>query len=82
MGDTYDRYDRYDRLVLRRSLLLNIPSYLPFHALQVPEVQVHEPYLTTTRGASLQREAAAVYSQLGAQGVTIHLATFYDDLGE
>jgi hypothetical protein len=55
-------------------------SFLPFH-FQVPEVQIHEPFFTTTRGASLHQEAAAVYSQLGAQGLPIQLATFYDDLG-
>ena len=49
--------------------------------LQAPEVQIHEPYLVTTKGAGLQSEAQAAYTQLSAAGLPIQLVTGFDDLG-
>ncbi|KAL6745237.1 cobalamin-independent methionine synthase [Haematococcus lacustris] len=63
-----------------------LPVYLELlqklKELQVPEVQLHEPYLTTTKGAKLQAPTSAAYKQLAAQGVSINFVTYYDDLGE
>lgn len=59
------------------------PDYVfffsPTH--QVPEVQLHEPYLTTTKGAALQAVTHGAYEQLAAVGLPINLTTYYDDLG-
>eukprot|EP00798_Chlamydomonas_sp_ICE-L_P023424 gene23424-30705_t len=50
-------------------------------AMQVPEVQVHEPYLVTSQAHGLRADVEGAYAALAAEGVPIHLATYYDDLG-
>lgn len=51
-------------------------------ALGVPEVQVHEPILTTHRAESLKSDFGATYGQLAKAGLPIDLVTYYDDVGE
>lgn len=59
------------------------PTYpLPLNPSQVPEVQLHEPYLATSQAASLRATYEQAYAQLAAAGPPLHLVTYYDDLGE
>lgn len=48
----------------------------------VPEVQIHEPFLVTSRGASLKVDCEEAYAALAAVALPINLVTYYDDLGE
>lgn len=48
----------------------------------VPEVQLHEPSLTTDAGAAAQSVYESAYAALAAVGCPIDLVTYYDDLGE
>ena len=47
----------------------------------MPEVQVHEPYLVTSQAHGLRADVEGAYAALAAEGVPIHPATYYDDLG-
>lgn len=49
---------------------------------QVPEVQVHEPYLATSHAEALQLECSHAYQELAAEGVPLNLVVAYDDVGE
>ncbi|CAL8468951.1 g8492 [Coccomyxa elongata] len=51
-------------------------------ALGVPEVQMHEPILTTSDAAKLKAEFESSYSELSKVGVPLNLVTYYDDIGE
>lgn len=46
-----------------------------------PEVQLHEPSLTTDAGAAAKDVYESAYRQLSAVGCPIDLVTYYDDLG-
>lgn len=48
----------------------------------VPEVQIHEPALVTSKGPALRPVYEAAFTQLATAGLPIHLVTYYDDLGE
>jgi hypothetical protein len=48
----------------------------------VPEVQLHEPSLTTDAGAAAEAVYTSAYTALAAVGCPIDLVTYYDDLGE
>ncbi|GFH22837.1 cobalamin-independent methionine synthase, partial [Haematococcus lacustris] len=58
-----------------------LPVYLELLQ-KLKELQLHEPFLTTTKGAKLQAPTSAAYKQLAAQGVSLNFVTYYDDLGE
>lgn len=49
--------------------------------LGVPEVQLHEPSLTTDAGAAAQSVYESAYKSLAAVGCPIDLVTYYDCLG-
>lgn len=49
---------------------------------QVPEVQVHEPYLATSHAEALQLECSHAFQELAAEGVPLNLVVAYDDVGE
>jgi 5-methyltetrahydropteroyltriglutamate--homocysteine methyltransferase len=50
-------------------------------ALNVPEVQVHEPALALSDASDLQSAFESSYAVLSAAGVPINLVTYYDDIG-
>ncbi|PMB24310.1 5-methyltetrahydropteroyltriglutamate--homocysteine S-methyltransferase [Fischerella thermalis CCMEE 5198] len=50
-------------------------------ALGITEVQVHEPILVTSSAADLREAIATTYTQLAQVGISIHLVTYFDDLG-
>lgn len=56
-----------------------LPAYIKLltqlKALGVPEVQMHEPILTTSDAASLKTEFESTYSQLSRVGVPINLVS-------
>jgi 5-methyltetrahydropteroyltriglutamate--homocysteine methyltransferase len=62
-----------------------VPAYS--HLLQslkdlgVPEVQMHEPILTTHRADSLKANFSSTYAELSKAGLPIDLVTYYDDVG-
>jgi len=45
-----------------------------------PEVQLHEPALTTDKGAAARTVFEGAYAQLAAVGCPINLVAAYDDL--
>jgi len=49
--------------------------------LGVPEVQIHEPILTTHRADSLKANFSSTYAELAKAGLAIDLVTYYDDIG-
>ena len=49
--------------------------------LGVPEVQFHEPILTTHRADALKGNFQSTYEQLSKAGLPIDLVTYYDDVG-
>ncbi|MEO0350228.1 MAG: 5-methyltetrahydropteroyltriglutamate--homocysteine S-methyltransferase [Cyanobacteria bacterium P01_A01_bin.15] len=51
-------------------------------ALGITEVQIHDPILVTSSASSLQAAVTQTYQQLAAVGLPIHLATYFDDLGD
>ena len=68
------------------STLRLLPAYgqllRQLQRLGVPEVQLHEPSLTTDAGAASKDVFESAYAQLAAVGCPIDLVTYYDDLGE
>jgi len=51
-------------------------------ALDVPEVQLHEPVLVLGDAADLRAAFATTYTELAKAGVALNLVTYFDDLGE
>lgn len=49
--------------------------------LGVPEVQIHEPILTTHTADKLQSDFEATYKEFSKIGLPIDLVTYYDDIG-
>jgi 5-methyltetrahydropteroyltriglutamate--homocysteine methyltransferase len=60
-------------------IYVNLLSQLK--ALGITEVQVHEPILVTHKAESLQGAIAKTYAELAQVGLSIHLVTYFDDLG-
>lgn len=62
-----------------------VPAYTQLlHSLKglgVPEVQIHEPVLTTHKANTLKADFESSFSQLAAVGLPIDLVTYYDDVG-
>ena len=50
-------------------------------SLGVPEVQIHEPILTTTDAASLESDFKTTFAEFEKAGLFINLVTYYDDIG-
>ncbi|MGG6298025.1 hypothetical protein ACQ4M4_26820 [Leptolyngbya sp. AN02str] len=50
-------------------------------SLGVTEVQVHEPILVTSSAADLKEAITITCTQLAQIGVSVHLVTYFDDLG-
>ncbi len=70
-------------LVVHLSKLLPLYSELlaQLKALEISEVQVHEPILVTSSAADIQEAIATTYAELAQIGIRIHLVTYFDDLG-
>lgn len=47
----------------------------------VPEVQIHEPILTTHRADALKSNFQSSFAELSKAGLAIDLVTYYDDVG-
>ncbi|MEW5304274.1 MAG: hypothetical protein WDW36_006896 [Sanguina aurantia] len=70
-----------------------LPSYTALlqklRQMNVPEVQIHEPYLTASAATGLETIASEAYAALAAAAsaadpspsISLSLVTFYDDLG-
>ena len=62
-----------------------VPAYVDLRkqlkGLGVPEVQLHEPILTSADAAELQKDFESSYAKLAEVGVSINLVTYYDDIG-
>ena len=51
-------------------------------ALNVREVQLHDPILVTSSANSLQSQVERTYSTLAGVGLPMQLVTYFDDLGD
>ncbi|MBN1248868.1 MAG: 5-methyltetrahydropteroyltriglutamate--homocysteine S-methyltransferase [Anaerolineae bacterium] len=51
-------------------------------AMDVPEVQLHEPILVPSGAGSMQAAFETVYARLAAVDLRLNLVTYFDDLGE
>ena len=62
-----------------------VPAYLDLlkklKELGVPEVQIHEPILTTHRADALKSTFQSSFAELSKAGIDIDLVTYYDDVG-
>ena len=62
-----------------------VPAYTQLltelKSLGVPEVQIHEPILTTHRADALQSNFKSSFAELSKVGLPIDLVTYYDDVG-
>lgn len=62
-----------------------VPAYTDLleklKALGVPEVQIHEPILTTHRADALKGNFESSFAELNKVGLPIDLVTYYDDVG-
>ena len=62
-----------------------VPAYTQLlselKSLGVPEVQIHEPILTTHRADALQANFKSSFTELSKVGLPIDLVTYYDDVG-
>ena len=62
-----------------------VPAYVELlttlKGLGVPEVQIHEPILTTHRADALKANFTSSFTELSKVGLAIDLVTYYDDVG-
>ena len=62
-----------------------VPAYVDLlqqlKGMGVPEVQMHEPILTSADAAELQKDFESSYAKLAEVGVPLNLVTYYDDIG-
>ncbi|MEO0942843.1 MAG: 5-methyltetrahydropteroyltriglutamate--homocysteine S-methyltransferase [Cyanobacteria bacterium J06642_12] len=67
---------------LAKLLPLYVELLQQLKALNVKEVQFHDPILVTSSASSLQVQVEKTYSALSEVGLPIQLVTYFDDLGD
>ena len=67
---------------LAKLLPLYVELLQQLKALNVKEVQLHDPILVTSSASSLQVQIEKTYSALSEVGLPIQLVTYFDDLGD
>lgn len=67
---------------LAKLLPLYVELLQQLKALNVKEVQFHDPILVTSSASSLQVQTEKTYSALSEVGLPIQLVTYFDDLGD
>jgi 5-methyltetrahydropteroyltriglutamate--homocysteine methyltransferase len=66
--------------VVERILPAYAQALRELKAAGAPEVQLHEPALTTDKGAGARAATETAYKALAAEGLPINLVAAYDDL--